>query len=505
MKVFKQIDEEHNNTLVKLLDIEKVKENAIDIKTPLKRDEITYKKCIKIDFIGIAATRLFDVVNSPEIYNQFVKIINNVENLNKEGYFVKIRLLFEYPYSISAYTRIIAEQSLKRSSITEDEFIRGVSLNDIQIDNNKFQASAYVTTQKKMLKQIQEILDALPKTLWNIKGVMNSFTLRFSPIQTYMRCLTINNDLFFDVYTLAKEKRFEDRCKQFCPIVHLNKQVDNSTFLAFEDHFRYIWDLDVTMDCEDATEYKANTSESLSEIKSPNKIKYNAKLKRLQYQNPSVPDKNFKVWHSRITSIMDRYCSNLSPTPDSESIFISCSWENKSPKKSAHELYNALYKDLCENTETPISYVTILNAALSENLAPELYRTMQNSTIGIVILTKDIESQDGKFYSKPNVYHELGYMMKHLTQERIMILHEKGVVIPTNIQDIINLEFETNKLCLGYFKIVEKIQQITLLDDKTIKIIQKSHLDRLNRELVKGEISNVEYKIIEESVNQATT
>ena len=330
MKVFKQIDEEHNNTLVKLLDIEKVKENAIDIKTPLKRDEITYKKCIKIDFIGIAATRLFDVVNSPEIYNQFVKIINNVENLNKEGYFVKIRLLFEYPYSISAYTRIIAEQSLKRSSITEDEFIRGVSLNDIQIDNNKFQASAYVTTQKKMLKQIQEILDALPKTLWNIKGVMNSFTLRFSPIQTYMRCLTINNDLFFDVYTLAKEKRFEDRCKQFCPIVHLNKQVDNSTFLAFEDHFRYIWDLDVTMDCEDATEYKANTSESLSEIKSPNKIKYNAKLKRLQYQNPSVPDKNFKVWHSRITSIMDRYCSNLSPTPDSESIFISCSWENKS-------------------------------------------------------------------------------------------------------------------------------------------------------------------------------
>ena len=445
MKVFEQTSEEHIKKLIELLDIETAKGNALPIAKEKDRNGITYTKCIRIDFIGIACTRLFDVVYFQETYNQLVNIIENVEKLNKEGCFVKIRMLLEYPYSVSAYTRIQAEHAVKRASITEREFSRGVSLNNIQIDDEIFLGSAYVTNQKRMLVQIQELLDTLPITLWNNKDALNSFTIRFSPIQTYMRCLIINNDLFYDVYTLAKEKSKENRCKQFCPIVHLTHQADNSTFLAFEDHFRYIWDLDVTMDCEDATDYKRGKSESLSKIKSPSKVKYTAKLQRLQTQLPDVPKKDFKVWQSRITDIMKRFCSNLSPTPASETIFISCSWEKKEPKKSARELYSALYDDLCENIETPISSVIILQAALSESLAHELYRNMEDATIGIIILTRDIESKEGRFFSKPNVYHELGYMMKHLTREKMMILAEEGVEIPSNIHDIIRLPFETDK------------------------------------------------------------
>ena len=504
MEVFEQTSKEHINKLNKLLDIETAKENAVALAIPKERNGTTYTKCIRIDFIGIAATRLFDVVSFQDIYNQLVCIIRNVEALNKEGYFVKIRLLFEYPYSVSAYTRIQAEHAVKRASITEREFIRGVSLNDTQIDNEKFWGSAYVRTQKRMLIQIQELLDKLPLALWNNKAenkTMNTFTIRFAPIQTYMRCLIINNDLFFDVYTLAKEKCIEDRCKQFCPIVHLTHKDDNSTFLAFEDHFRYIWDLDVTMDCEDATEYKAGISESLSRIKSPDQVKYTAKLQRLQSQNPDVTNKeDFKVWQSRITKIMNRFCANLYPTPASESIFISCSWEKNSPKKLAQELYNDLHKDLCNKVGIPVSSVKILNADLGKLLAPELYRTMEDATIGIVILTKDIKSEDNKFFSKPNVYHELGYMMHHLTREKTMILAEDGVEIPSNIQDIIKLNFTTDKLCLRYADIIDKIQTTMLLDEQVVLEIKKSYLNRMNEKLKNGIITQEEYKSVEQKV-----
>ena len=504
MKVFEQTAEEHINKLIELLDIETAKEKSLLLSTTKVKNGITYTKCIRIDFIGIAATRLFDAVSFEKTYNQLIKIIESAEKLNKEGYFVKIRLLFEYPYSVSAYTRIQAEHAVKRSSITEREFSRGVSLNDIQIDNDIFLGSAYVTTQKRMLIQIQELIDDLPINLWNHKESLNSFTIRFSPIQTYMRCLIINNDLFYDIYTLAKEKCKEDKCRQFCPIVHLTHADDNSTFLAFEDHFRYIWDLDVTMDCEDASEYKRGVSESLSKMKVPSKVKYTAKLQRLQSHFPNVPKKDFKVWQSRITSIMNRFCASLSPTPAAETIFISCSWDKKAPKQTAQELYNALQEDLCKEIETPVSSVIILQAALSEFLAHELYRNMEDATIGIIILTKDIESKDGKFFSKPNVYHELGYMMKHLTREKMMILAEDGVEIPSNIHDIIRLTFETNKLNLIYLDIVEKIRNITLMDEQTMTTIKELYSSRMNKCLQGGIMTSDEYQSAMQRANLST-
>lgn len=509
MKIYKKRDiNGYIKKLKSLLERENAKNGAFKINFTKSVGGKAYDKCIRIDFIGIAATTLFDVGSlsaKQNVYEELFKLLSAATELNKEGYFFKIRFILEYPYSISAYTRIQAEHSIKRSSILEPKFLRDLTLSE-QVDKSIFDGSAFVTVQNSMLRQMQELLESVnDENVWNSDIGPNSFILRFTPITPNMCCLFINDYLFYDVYTLAKEKRQEDRCRPFCPITEINKKEDLLTFSAFEDHFRYIWDLDVTMDCEDATYYELGKRDTLSKLKPPHLIKFTAKVGRLKAKLPKTNNKEFKVWESGINRLMNRFCANLSPTPSSESIFITCSWEKIDGRFVPHHYAQELYIDLQDDLNhdySPVASVKILEAALTEFLANELYNSMEDSTIGVVILTKDIEAKDGTFYSKPNVYHELGYMMKHLTRDRMIILAEEGVKIPSNIQDITRLDFSSNKLILKYKEIIRKIKKITMIDDKSENEILQKLLLRLNKKMTTKEIDPDEYKGLEKEVEK---
>jgi len=508
MKIYKKRDsKEYITKLKQLLSVENAKDNAFIIKSEKKVSNKTYDKCIKVDFIGIAGSTLFDtgrISANQNVFKELKELLNQTKSLNEDGYFLKLRFLLEYPYSISAYTRIQAEYTRRRSCIEEPIFQRNLTLTE-QVDKEIFEGSTFVSTQKSMLRQVQELYEELYSTqLWNSDIGPNKFAIRFTPVSPGMCCLFINNHLFYDIYTLAKEKRTDNRCRPFCPITEITKKGDAISFLAFEDHFRYLWDLDITMDCEDATYFSIGVTDSLSKIKPPHQINFLSKVGRLKSKLPNTKEKEFNIWSSGINRLMNRFCANLSPTPSSESIFITCSWEEKpglkpEPHRWAQELYADLQDDLNDNI-SPIASVKILEAALTEFLSNELYSTMEDSTIGIIILTKDIEAKDGKFYSKPNVYHELGYMMKHLTRNRMMILAESGVTIPSNIQNIVRLDFDGEKLSLIYRKIILQIQKITLLDDKVVNKIMGKLLQRLNIKMEKKEISPDEYNGVKNKI-----
>lgn len=493
---------EYLDTLREKLKIRTAKDEAIEISSTKLLSGKSYNHCIRIDFIGIAATTLFDIggrIAADNVYQSLEELLLKTSELNDEGCFVKIRLLMEYPYSVAAYTRIKAEYSRRRTSINEPQFIRGLKLTE-QIDETIFGQSSYVVTQSTMLRQMQELYESLDETgLWNGDTGPNTFVIRFTPVQPGMCCLFLNNSLFFDVYTFAKEKRQETLCKSFSPVIQIDKLDDEIPFSGFEDHFRYIWDLDVTMDCQDATYFELGSPDSLSKIKPPHQIKFEAKAGRHRARDPHANSRDFNVWQSGINRMMNRLCANLSPTPSSESIFITCSWRtgddsNSAPNIFAQELYSDLFSDLVKDQQVPIASVKILQAPLTEFLATELYSSMEDSTFGIILLTKDIISEERKSYSKPNVYHELGYLMKHLKRDRLIIIAEKGVEIPTNIQDITRLDFEPKKICFVYRDIIRKLTQVTDLDEKSFNEIMKSLLARLDKKLHDGGITFDEHK-----------
>jgi predicted nucleotide-binding protein len=85
--------------------------------------------------------------------------------------------------------------------------------------------------------------------------------------------------------------------------------------------------------------------------------------------------------------------------------------------------------------------VRMVRRKYGSRIFDKIYSNLQDSTLGIVILTKDVEGKNDKFYAKPNIYHELGFLMgalHHLnTKElsKVLILKEEGVEVPSNVPD----------------------------------------------------------------------
>ena len=513
MRIFKsRTIKEYNSYIKKLLSLETAQKNALKISKPKIIEDKEYKYCIRIDFLGQVASTLFDVGGLRVKYNVFDelrKLADRTTELNSKGYFIKIRLLLEYPYSVSSYSRIQSESSSERSSVKEPIYNRGFKIVE-QVDQSIFGSSSFISTQSNILSIIQSFADELQeKHNWNERDSPNSIRVRFTPISPGMCCLFINNKLFFDVYLYAKETRYHTTSILCSPVVEISFK-EKYTFKAYEDHFRYLWDLDVTLDCQDATKYAKNRPRSLSKIIPPQQIDYESKAKKILENDSKLTTSEAIKWKNSARRILNRYTADLSPNPASESIFVTCSWTKgedgtSAPNKYAEYLAATLQKDFTTSMNTPLISVRIMQAVPAEFLSAQLYINLEDSTLAIILLTKDIQSTDGNYYSKPNVYHELGYLMKHLGRDKITILSEKGVIIPSNIQDIPRFEFETDKIELIYLDLIKQLENITYFDKYILESVSHSHTNRLFKCFKKGTIAKKEFEYAKNRIQRWST
>ncbi|MBL0073959.1 MAG: nucleotide-binding protein [Bacteroidetes bacterium] len=160
-------------------------------------------------------------------------------------------------------------------------------------------------------------------------------------------------------------------------------------------------------------------------------------------------------------------------------LFITCSWNLEEDGKTAPNNYACLLSEYFSKDFSkcqPAFSIQILQAVASEFLSNQLYEEMDKSTIGLILMTRDIEGKDGKFYCKPNVYHELGYLMKHVGKEKLIIFREKDVFVPSNIQDIIRIEFDIDKMPLRFLDVVSRISEITDLDEEIFIRCMGNHI-----------------------------
>lgn len=93
----------------------------------------------------------------------------------------------------------------------------------------------------------------------------------------------------------------------------------------------------------------------------------------------------------------------------------------------------------------------------------------------------DIGSTTGERFTRLNVYHELGYLMRHLDSQRLQVLCEEGVDISSNIHDLVWASFPTDKLALCYREILDWLAHATTFVPKpTIVQAARQHLKRLD-------------------------
>lgn len=128
-----------------------------------------------------------------------------------------------------------------------------------------------------------------------------------------------------------------------------------------------------------------------------------------------------------------------------------------------------------------------------------VFNNLDKCDYGIVFLTKDLETQDNKFVSRPNVLVELGYLRGHLGKNCIWCItdfphrdiEEKRYILPSDYVAEVVEEIEIDNYEYGLKKIVEKF----------IKTHKITKLDNYNaNDLVSSLILNPHYKTDFESL-----
>lgn len=507
MRFFKnRHDPDYKTFLTKLLDLEDAEgiiKTAISIENPKKHNGIEYHKCIRIDFCGIAASTLFKKDNlNLEVANKFLTVFSNLEKINKLGIFVKVRFLFAYLYSDFSFSLIKAEKSSKRATMKDPTFSPDFDLEE-ELTEEEFFSSAAYRNQTKSLEQIQKLADSF-KLFEN--NSVNSIQVRFTPISLNLCSLIINDSSLSDPYLYSREDITRESLANLYPLVSLNGRDDKLEFESVLDNFRYLWNHQTTLYCKDATHYIVNEKESLKKIRKPFDLTFESKSKRLRDLEKTIinsdeektPDRKIKQWRFLLKQMVLHSTKIFQENNSSESIFIACSWRpditgDKTPNKYALELETYLREDFSSAIE-----IKLVVTGPGEGLFDKIYTFLRQSTLGIILITKDIESLDGKFYSKPNIYYEHGFLVSHLDARRtsrVIALVKNGSTPPTNADDRGYINFDADKLALRYGKIISWLKErCETVGKDQIENAVRNHKKRLNQMVIDSMIHKAVYE-----------
>lgn len=510
-------DPKYKDLLCKLLDLNNeqgVINTAVKIEKPRNHNGVEYQKCIRIDFCGIAASSLFKKDNSnSEVTNKFLNIFSNLEKINKQGIFVKVRFLFAYLYSDFSFSLIKAEKSSKRATIKDTTFFPDFDLED-ELTDEEFYSSAAYKNQTKSLEQIQKLADT-HKLFDN--NSLNTIQVRFTPISLNLCSLVINDTSLSDPYLYAREDIERESLANFYPVIGLTNEHNKLQFASVLDNFRYLWNHQTTFYCKDATHYVINEKESLKKIRKPFDLTFESKAKRLKdlekvlirKEEDRTPEKKIKQWRFLLKQMVLHSTKIFQENPTSESIFLACSWRtditgDKNPNKYALELEGFLKEDFDSAID-----IKLVVTGPGEGLFDKIYTYLRQSTLGIVIITKDIEATDGKFYSKPNIYYEHGFLVSHLDARRtsrVIALVKNGSTPPTNADDRGYVNFEPDRLALRYGKIIGWLKErCETVGKEQIEYAVNNHKKRLNQMVIDGIIVKAIYEQLLVELNALLT
>jgi hypothetical protein len=443
-------DSSYRKKILQKLSLDNLMSSAILI----NKDYDKSKKIIRIDFFGLSATLLLDIgknFTDGSVAKAFQDIFHNMTELNKQGIFFKVRFLFSYMYSDFAYSLIEAEKTHNRAAINETTHVINFE-SDNNLSDADFFSSSTFRNQNNSLKQIQKLTEMFDFGV----NTQNKLVVRFSCLPINYCGLIINDFATFDAYCYSKKEKASESLSYSMPVTTIDKSTDSVFYDELDDHFRYLWNHESTLFCEDATYFDKNKTNSLTELKRPNEISLEAKANRINeimgFYKREISDISLNSWKFRVKNKILANSRVPQIFPSKESLFIACCWEQQGdnlfkPNHIAQEFHDLIIESFGKNTKvlTPL----LVEPSPGSQLPEKIYSQLKQSTLALIILTNDIELKNGGYLSSQNVIHELGFMMKHLNARRtgrVLILKERGCQIPSNVSDLEYVEFEKIKI-----------------------------------------------------------
>jgi len=480
MDIFKDFNQgDFRKSFIDLFDLDRILLTSVNIPdNQIEKSEGKFEKQFCIDFAGVAAS----LFRSPDISHYFERILNSIAWLNKRKIRLHFRFMLVYPYSAHAISRIQAETSRNRTTITEPS-LKEVPFDVVgrveSVDYETFWGSNFFTSQRLFLSYIGGMMSKYQLS----EHSENRITIRFAPTAVNV-CMYRNNDCFFiSPYMLAKEKREDNECVARSPVIKVLRGEDRDTFEAYLDHFRYLWNLPQAIYLEDATFY--NKNKGIERVKKPREVDYKKKSRRIKAGSCKS---DAISWRLQVRELLFRSCKDIpKEMPERESVFIACAWHKKddylpsSPNSLAKRLKEWLIEDLCDDVE-----VHVVEARPGEELSKIIYSELNISTVGIILLTCDFDAHD-KYYAKPNIYHELGYLMgkyEGIGYEQRVIpviqsLKDVTVEVPTNINNTASIYVSEHKIEAVYKDILMSLYTTLGLDVGLVCSALMAHLSRI--------------------------
>ena len=130
----------------------------------------------------------------------------------------------------------------------------------------------------------------------------NTIQIRFAPVSMPLCLMVINNHAFSDPYIFSQEVKDGKKNNLFYnyPLSYFdkNREEDKEYFDYLTNHFDYLWNLDITMLCRDATYYDLQTHpQGLMDIRTPDKVIWNQKRARIESYLKDLKEKNIIKTH----------------------------------------------------------------------------------------------------------------------------------------------------------------------------------------------------------------
>ncbi len=480
---------ELNEKIINDLCLDSLIKSAYDKKNPLDLEESKYKKIATIDYAGLSGSILFDLggmFSDPSIAKKLQETIKNIKTINDQGIAVRFRLLFVYPFSDYTYSILQAENSRKRTTIDEPLYYRSFDLVD-EIDERTFWGSMTVRNLNNSLKTIHSYIN---EELLSFDNEENKVMVRFTTSSLNVSILKINNNIYSDAYILTKKNINSDKLLLNYPMLCANETDDVELFNSLAEHWRYLWTLDSTMISDDATYYKSNKKDGLKRIKDPKDINYNCKAtffnsKSIDNEKNSLDEIALNKWKASLVYVLKNNVREVISIPTEEKIFITCSWEydEKKGKTIPNEYAFQLSKWLKEDFFDKGAKTNIVQVGFGEELSKKIYSTMLESTLTIAILKNDITEKKNN-YSRPNVYHEIGFFLRHYGLEnskKILVLVEDKVIIPSNINNFVYFKFDSKKYYNAYFEVLKWLSLSSqFISSKDIQKAEENHKLRID-------------------------
>lgn len=143
--------------------------------------------------------------------------------------------------------------------------------------------------------------------------------------------------------------------------------------------------------------------------------------------------------------------------------------ENYEKKEKSHRIFishgrSDQWRNLQAYIEKDLEYQTLelaQQANLGRTILQKLYEEAKKCSLAVIVMTGDDITNENEIRARENVMHEIGFFQGFYGLENVILLHESGVNIPSNIHGLVYIPFAKDAIESTFGSLYRELKILT--------------------------------------------